>query len=88
MVVGVISPSVDRIQSIALRPLHTQAKSRVHEIMRAHKKVSKDHQPKTPPKSCSFWSRVLKGSAKSYVTGPSTRCYFDEFLFIPDPYTR
>jgi hypothetical protein len=35
-------------------PLHTRAKSRDHEIVRAQKKVSKGH-PKTPPKS---WSVV------------------------------
>ena len=34
------------------RPLHTQAKSRDHEIVRAQKKVSKG-RPKIPPKSCS-----------------------------------
>ena len=34
-------------------PLHTQAKSRDHEIVRAQMKVCKGH-PKTPPKSCSM----------------------------------
>ena len=34
-----------------LGPLHTQAKSRDHEIVRVQKKVSKGH-PKTPPQSC------------------------------------
>ena len=33
-------------------PLHTQAKSHDHEIVRAQKKMSKGC-PKTPPKSCS-----------------------------------
>jgi hypothetical protein len=33
-------------------PLHTRAKSRDHEIVRAQKKVSKG-RPNTPPKSCS-----------------------------------
>ena len=28
------------------------------------------------------WSRTLKCSVKSYLTGPSTRCYFNEFLFM------
>jgi hypothetical protein len=28
------------------------------------------------------WSRAMKGSVKSYVTGSSTECYFNEFLFI------
>jgi len=28
------------------------------------------------------WSWTLKCSVKSYVTGPSTECYFNEFLFI------
>ena len=27
------------------------------------------------------WSRTLKCSVKSYVPGPSTKCYFNEFLF-------
>ena len=35
-----------------LGPLHTRAKSRDHEIVRAQKKVSKG-RPNTPPKSCS-----------------------------------
>ena len=35
-----------------LGPLHTQAKCRDHEIVRAQKKVSKG-RPKIPPKSCS-----------------------------------
>jgi hypothetical protein len=34
-----------------LGPLHTRAKSRDHEIVRAQKKVSKGC-PKTPPRSC------------------------------------
>ena len=28
------------------------------------------------------WSRTLKCSVKSYVTGPSTKCDFNEFLFM------
>jgi hypothetical protein len=39
---------------VALRALHTQAKNRDHDIVRAQKKVSK-RRPKTPPKS---WSVV------------------------------
>ena len=38
--------------TINLGPLHTRAKSRDHEIVRAPKKVSKG-RPKTRPKSCS-----------------------------------
>ena len=47
-----------------LGPLHTQAKSRDHEIMRAQKKASKGH-PNIPPKSCSVvmdsqvWCEVI-----------------------------
>jgi hypothetical protein len=33
--------------------LHTRAKSRDHDIVRAQKKVSEGH-PKTPPKSCNM----------------------------------
>ena len=29
-----------------------------------------------------MWSRTLKWSVKSYVTGPSTKCYFNEYVFI------
>ena len=36
-----------------LGPLHTRAKSRDHEIVRAQEKVSKGRRPNTPPKSCS-----------------------------------
>ena len=39
-------------QYTSLGPLHTQAKSRDHVIVRAQKKVSKGH-PNTPSKSCS-----------------------------------
>jgi hypothetical protein len=28
------------------------------------------------------WSRTLEYSLKSYVTGPSTKCYFNKFLFM------
>ena len=44
----VVSPRV----SWVLGPLHTCAKSRDHDIVRAQKKVPKG-RPKTPPKSCS-----------------------------------
>ena len=55
-----------------LGPRHTRAKSRDHGIVRAQKKVPKGH-PNAPPNSC---------SVKSYVTGPSTKCYFNELLFM------
>ena len=55
-----------------LGPLHTRAKSCDHEIVRAQKKVSKG-RPNTPP---------ISRSVKSYVIGCSTKCYFNEFLFM------
>ena len=30
-----------------------------------------------------LWSRILNCSVMSYVIGPSTKCYFNEFLFMP-----
>ena len=33
------------------------------------------------------WSRALKSSVKSYVTGTSAKCYFNEFLFMQGPHT-
>ena len=59
-----------------LWPLHTRAKSRDHEIVRAQKKVSKG-RPNTPPKSCS----VLKDarvSCEVICYRPSTESYFNE----------
>ena len=40
------------LQDHLLGPLHTRAKSRDHEVVRAQKKESKG-RPNTPPKSCS-----------------------------------
>ena len=34
-----------------------------------------------------LWSRIFKCSVKPYVTGPSTKCYFNEFLFMQGPHT-
>ena len=62
-------------------PLHTRAKSRDHEICESPKesvqRLSQDHVPNHV-----VWSQALKCSVKSYVTGPSTKCYFNEFLFM------
>ena len=63
-----------------LGPLHTRAKSHDHEIVRAQKKLSKG-SPKTPPKSCIVVTD-LQVYVKSYMTGPSTKCYFNDFLFM------
>ena len=37
--------------------------------------------PKAVPRPCTMWSRALKCSVKSCVTGSSTKNYFNEFLF-------
>ena len=58
-----------------------RAKSRDHKIVGAQKRVSKG-RPKSPPKNHIVWSRILKCSVKSCVTGSSTKCYFNEFLFM------
>ena len=65
---------------VYLGPLHTRAKSRDHEIVSAQKKVSKGRL-QTPPKSSSAVT-YLKCSVKPCVTKPSTKCYFNEFLFM------
>jgi hypothetical protein len=49
MVVGYWSVMVSHF---CVRPVHTHAKCRDHEILRAQKKVS-NGRPKRPPKSCS-----------------------------------
>jgi hypothetical protein len=56
----------------SLGALNTRANRCDHEIVRVQKKVSKGC-PKAPPNSC---------SVKSYITGPSTKCYFNEFLLM------
>jgi hypothetical protein len=62
-------------------PLHTRAKSRDHEIVRAQKQSVQKATP-THLQHHVMWSRILECSVKSlYVTGPSTECYFDGFLF-------
>ena len=75
------SPITTTLEYLLRAASHTTpAKSRDHEIVRAQKKVSKG-LPNTPPKSCSV-SRILKCSVKSYVTGATIKCYFNEFVFM------
>jgi hypothetical protein len=69
---------------LCLGPLRTWAKRCEHEIVRAHKKVSKGH-PKTPPKSCSVVAYPQKCSVKPYVTRPSTKGNFN--CLHAGPYT-
>ena len=62
-----------------LGPLHTQAKSRDHEIVRPKRKVSKAN-----PRHFQIhvaWSQILKCSVKPYMGGSLTKCYVNEFLF-------
>jgi hypothetical protein len=63
-------------------PLHIRPKSHDHGIRRAQKKVCKGHRPKTLSNSCSVVMDPLECSVKSYVTKPSTKCCFNEFLFM------
>jgi hypothetical protein len=66
--------------SLLLGPPHTRAKSRDHEIVGAQRKC-----PKAVPTHLQnhvVWSRIFKCSVKSYVTRASTKCYFNEFLFM------
>ena len=60
-------------------PLHTRAKSRDCEIVSPKQKC-----PEVVPRHIQnhVWSRILKCNAKSYMTRPSTKCYFNEFLFM------
>jgi hypothetical protein len=51
-----------------------------YKIVRAQKKVFKG-RPNIPPKLCSVVTDP-DCSVKSYVTGPSTKCYFNECLFM------
>jgi hypothetical protein len=61
-------------------PLHTRAKGRDHEIVRAQKEVLKS-RPKTPPKSCSV---VMHPQVYYEVTCEQTlnQMLFQRFFFI------
>jgi len=63
-----------------LGPLHTRAKRRDHEMVRAQKKVSE--AVPTHLHNHVVWPWTLKCGVESYVTGSSTKCYFNRFLFI------
>ena len=77
--VGQATGSVDFISGWG--PLHTRAKSRDRVIVGAQKK-SVHRLSQDTFKLMLVWSRDLKRSVKSYVTGSSTTCYFNEFMFI------
>ena len=62
-----------------LGPLHTRAKSCDHEIVRAKRLCPKAVSTHLQ-NPCSVVTDP-KCSVKSYVTGPSTNCYFIEFKF-------
>ena len=62
-------------------PLCTRAKSRDPWNCES----PKEKCPKAVPTHLQnhvVWSRTLRCSVKPYVTGPSTTCYFDEFLVM------
>jgi hypothetical protein len=65
-------------------PLHTRAKSRDHDIYCESPKESECPKATVPTHLWNHvvWSRTLKCSVKSYVTGSSTKCYLNEFLFM------
>ena len=53
-------------------PLLTRAKSHDHETVGAQKE--------SVQRPCQHTSKTMERTGKSYVTGPSTKCYFDEIL--------
>ena len=63
-----------------LRPLHTRANSREHEIVRVQKKCQKVNARHF--QNHVVWSRALKCNENSYVTGLLAKCYINEFLFM------
>ena len=68
--------------STQLGPLHTRAKSRDHEIVRAQKESVRRLSVPRHLRSHVVWSRILECGVKPYVTGSSSKCYFKEFLFM------
>ena len=75
-----MSPHLNRKLHAHAHFTHKPRAIRDHGIVTTQKKVSKG-RPKTPQTHV-LWSRTLKCSVKLYVTGPSTKCYSDEFLFM------
>ena len=66
-------PEHGKLLTINSGPLHTRAKSRDHVICKSPKESVQRPSQHT--------SKIMYCSVKSYVTGPSTKCYFNEFLF-------
>ena len=63
-------------------PLHTWAK----EPWPWNRESPKESRVHKPLQHHVVWSRILKCNVKSYVIGPSTKHYFDEFLLMRGPH--
>ena len=79
---GVGCLPVPRLQRPKGHFTHTSQKLWPSKIVRAQKekKVSQGRPQRTSKVMQVLWSRSLKCSVKSYVTGPLTKCYFGGFL--------
>ena len=63
-----------------LGPLHTRVIAVTNKLWEPKRK-----RPKAVPRHFQnrvAWSRILMCIVKSYVTGPPTKCWFNEFLFM------
>ena len=67
--------------------LPTRAKSRDRVFVRARTKRVQRPSQRRLHNHLVVWSRALKCSVKSCVTGSSIMCYFNEFLFMQCPHT-
>ena len=73
MVVFVCEMAMSAISHMSREPWLCNCESPTESVQRPSQHTSKNHVVRS-------W--ILKCSVKSYVTGPSTKCYFNNFLFM------
>ena len=79
--------SLPWVSLIKLGQLFThKPRARDRDIVRAQKKKCPEAGPRYLPHHVG-WLWILECSLKSYVTGPSAKCDFNEFLFTRGPHT-
>ena len=71
-----------QMQSILTKGHYTHEPRAVTMKLREPKKKSPEAIPRHLQKNHVVWSRILKCSAASHVTRPSTKCNIIEFLFM------
>ena len=70
------------LQSLPWVTAHFTHKPRAVTMKLWEPKIKNPKAVPRHPQNHVVWSRIVKCSVKSYVTGPSTKCYFNKVLFM------